>query len=230
MNTDIVLHKPIRELNQPELKEALVRLITTIYRIAGYELKAEDCAFQVNELLKDVSNSHMTLETLSEVMIKGVKGQFGDWHGLSVMTYHKWIAAYKAIKPVNQVKALPQKVDLPLTKEEREQVFRDSLEWSRQHFYRTGELLDVGNKLFDGCWNRGIINFDEAQAKIYKDDAFARISHEQETRLKSAKERIDKIAVNQIMEEIARTFEEDSLVKIEAKKLALADYFKQTKQ
>ena len=155
MNNEIILNTRINKLNPNDAKIKLSQLITWAYRRAGYKLTDDDIVFQVNELLSE--NLSLTLPEISKVFQNGLNGVYGDFIGLSVVTYMKWIKAFQNEKKqantinLNSYRTVEEKKltesDILRIENEAIQTWLNLTNEARdRNFYLGGNVFDILSK------------------------------------------------------------------------------------
>lgn len=97
MNSDIVLSKLIREVNRTDALTKLLDLVTWSYKFVRYKTTDKDSAEQVADLYTTLLGpdfKNLTLKDISNAFQGGVTYKYGEFTGLSVAVYCKWIRAY----------------------------------------------------------------------------------------------------------------------------------------
>ncbi|WP_459186687.1 hypothetical protein ACGE0T_10915 [Parabacteroides sp. APC149_11_2_Y6] len=95
----------------------VIVIIGGIYAQAGQTILPNELATMANALFRDIQARYSSL-TMQEVRVafeNGVRGDYGTFYGLSIVTFNNWLKAYKqseerykAVKSLNRAKnALP---------------------------------------------------------------------------------------------------------------------------
>lgn len=95
----------------------LALLIGKAQAIAGQIIESEIYDITLNELEKDIRTKYNTL-TLAEVefaLLRGAKGEYGDYYGLNVKTFTKWLNDYR-FSP-ERLEAIRQKTKTEATRQ-----------------------------------------------------------------------------------------------------------------
>lgn len=188
---------------------------------------------QMKFLLDDIKSLHhgVDLVMVRTAFRNGLRKVYGEFYGLNNKTYAEWInAAVKAEREAKQrdQKALPAaQTEKVLSKEEKEKIFQEALKFCEDTFTSTGKVIDTGGAIFDQLWRRGIVKLNSEQVTEYKNRASQIMYASLESDRMKAVTNIDRSKIQQIDIQMSQIMDENSsLVSIEAKRLALTDYFK----
>lgn len=218
-----------------DLELQLVDNITYAVMYSGFSKSSSDKAFEAKELAKEIKNHYHSIRT-SEIRVafnNGLRLEYGEFKGLSVLTYVFWIKSYlnsteRRLALKNEHLAL---IESPkeLTKQQLKMIEDDNLMVTRKHFERTGEILNKGNCVFRSLWKRGEIRFDEIQKQKYLDEARMIVNAELLNARKKAKDELKRGEVVKIESELMEIEDEkNTSVELVAGDLAVRDYFKKT--
>ncbi len=117
------------------------------------------------------------LNEIGEAFRLGVRKSFGDYFGLSVITFNEWIKAYfKSEDRAFALKALQEPKKLPAhSEEEVKQIFDNMLPDMIAEYKRTGKVLNFGNVRYNYLVEKGLIPADHwlkfrgnAEAMLYE--------------------------------------------------------------
>lgn len=235
MSTEITLAlktKVAYLLPEPELKSVILDNINYAIAYISYKKTAEEKVFEVTELAKEIQTSFKTLR-IDEIKVafkNGLNNEYGDFFGLNVKTYVQWIKSYLSSEKRHlslkneHIMQLPEKI---ITKEEKEKIFNEALEFSKAHFKKYGIILDQGNAIFDGCRKRNLIILTPEQISEAKENSLFEISGEINQRINQpCNSREDYIAKKKLEEQIENLTIESKEVTTHAKNELLKQYYK----
>lgn len=170
-------YAPIRDKSEKEIKTALFTIISRAYALRGTAIEKDDVRFISSELNRSICERFpfLTIQEIGIAIDKGVKKDYGEYYGLSVVTFLDWIRAYSKsdeyyeARRIRADRALPEKV--PPTPEEIEKQKRDSLVWAF-HFYQDKKfLIDYQNTCYRYLVDNGILKLSEDDKKQIVEEA-----------------------------------------------------------
>jgi hypothetical protein len=150
--------------------------IKTYINLAIFEtgFKVENISELIIMVVKDIFSDFPTM-TLSEISIafrKGVRGELGEYMGLSVRTFYQWLKYYNEYKIpiIKQIQTIKKEEEI--TDEQKKKVKMDWLNHFIEDFEqykktKVSEAFDFKNLFYDYCVKNliGYLNKDE-KAKI----------------------------------------------------------------
>jgi hypothetical protein len=222
----------VHTIKENDLKSAIFKIVGKAYALTGFKAPSyDDANFMVNELSREVARNHknLTLEELSEAMDLGAKKTFGEYMGLSVVTFSGWFTAFKNYqKRIDELHAAnkPKPTMIDLSDKQKKEIAEESIRVMLEHFKKTGEVLNMGNANFRYLWNSGQIRFDAEQAQKYLDIAMENVTESLMEQRQTAKETINRGEVKRLDNLMDSLTDTDTAVKIEAGKLAIIEWVK----
>lgn len=231
--SNIVKEIFITGIEKVKLQEVVLYNINYAIQYTGTTKNVDVKEFEVVELTKEILNNfrNLRVDEISIAFKNGLNNEYGEFFGLNVKTYVQWIKVYYNSEKRHATIFNKHHIQLPMktepTNEELEKIFIDALEFSKNHFQKTGEILDKGNAIFRGLWKRKLLNLNQEQVQQYRDDAYWLLNSELNDSFEKAKHEHDRGQVTQIKKQIdeLESGMSDS-VKMIAGNLALKDYFK----
>lgn len=147
--------------------------ITTLMSVALFEVnyKADNIEELVKLTVRDIflDFGHNTLSEISIAYRKGVRGEYGEFMGMSVRTFYNWIKCFnEETKPeaFRNLAMLKAKYDVPKepTREEKIKLHKEWLDNFVDIFrkYKLGKITeptDFGNVFYHYCIEHGIAFF-----------------------------------------------------------------------
>lgn len=178
-NRDVLLAKfsenKIMDLDANIAGEKLRELINLAIFESGF--KTENIPEIIITVIKDVFSDfgHLTLSEVSFAFRKGIRKEYGEFMGMSVITFYGWLKGYcettriEAIKALNLIKKNVEKVVTPQEKK----VYH--IKWLKARIedferHKKGEAIEVydfGHLFYDYCIKHGVCYLsDEDKQKI----------------------------------------------------------------
>lgn len=127
----------------------------------------------VQDIFSDFS--HLTVSEISTAFRKGIRGDYGDFYGISVRSFYVWLKAYherlqEALEALTRI----NKPENDIVSDEKKKIYHK--EWLKSHIadferYKSGEEIDIydyGHVLYNYCKKHGIGYLTEKE----KDDLF----------------------------------------------------------
>ncbi len=169
-----------------EIGGKIADIVSLSSQFAGYNLHANPnefkvtCNLLISELLEVYPNA--TIDEIGTAIRKGIRGEYGEYVGLSVKNMIGFIRSYmededrkQAIKLYQQRKKdMEQKVKTP---EEIEAIFKSCYELDIEMISR-GEFV-IGNRveMFNWCERNGLIKMSLAEKKALKDEVIENLNY-----------------------------------------------------
>lgn len=225
----------ISEISIEEINNKLLDIVMTVYVVAGQHGTASDADIKVISSIfaKDLQSTYknLTMLEVEEFMNRGVRGAFGEYFGLSILSFNNWAKAF--INLPDRADAIRNGHLLSLPKPEKpsdeqlKKIADESIAAMISHYKRTGEVLNLNNSNFRTLWDRKEIRFDDIKKKEYLDKAETIVGIKLQTKLMAAKQEGRRHEVAPIEKEIEDLFHGDHAdIKLEAGKLAIEDWLK----
>lgn len=162
----------LREYNPEEIRKPLAAYIARIYALRGQTATSEELRFMATELGRSVFERFpgLSLEEVGVSLDKGVKGDFGEYYGLSVVTFLDWVRAYQSsnvrIKAQEELAppALPQQRTITEREFEiirRENALRAFTRYKQERKRPFVPGISVG--VYDTLDSRGILRYGKEE-------------------------------------------------------------------
>ncbi|CDN30196.1 hypothetical protein BN938_0459 [Mucinivorans hirudinis] len=198
--------------------------------LAGQSIEVNDLKFAAFELSQEIQRSFREL-TLAEIAIaidSGVKGKFGDYYGINVVSIIKWLNAYQesdirklcftSYRKMLELKALPQQ-----TSKSEAEIYQSNRLYAIEKFdgfLRDGYFDDWGNCTYSFLAEQQILNLTlEDKHRIYELARRRVTANLRESVVKDS-------TVRHILKQIEMGDGSDIYrVKMQAQKIALRDFF-----
>ena len=114
----------VRDLEEVSIQKPIGALIARVYALKGANLAPEDLRFMANELARSVKERFpgLSVEEVGIALDKGVKGDYGEYFGLSVITFLSWLRSYQesGLRSTAQDEIAPKAIAQTRTITERE--------------------------------------------------------------------------------------------------------------
>ena len=84
------------EINRDSLSKFIGEIVTKCALLSNFSMDAVKINIIVQELAKDIQTRFRLLELpeIEKAFNEGVGGNYGEYMGLSVVTFNKWLKAY----------------------------------------------------------------------------------------------------------------------------------------
>jgi hypothetical protein len=127
--------------------------------------KTENISELILLIIKDIfaDFSYMTLSEVSLAFRKGIRGDLGEYMGLSVRTFYTWLKTYNQIIKSEAIKSLQsiKKEEVKYNEDERKEYYK---RWLQSHIddfkrHKNGEeikIYDFGHIFYDYCIKHSI--------------------------------------------------------------------------
>ncbi|MDR1913380.1 MAG: hypothetical protein LBQ68_02705 [Clostridiales bacterium] len=230
MSTEIALIRQsligtkIRECDDATIMESLAVIVAAMFATAGQKPEKKDVKMICREVCKDLKNRYKGL-TLDEVKIacdNGVRGDYGDYFGINVVSINKWLKAYyyseerQRAQREKLFKGLPQRT--ALTADEILQIkvnaYREAYGLAAAGKY----VPDLGNLVYNFLDSRGKISFTKEEKLVFVERARAELETEAKER---AREALAPVRIDSVIARIT-----DTGIIQRAKRIALNEHFR----
>jgi hypothetical protein len=192
MTNEVSLIKPaliglkIRKYDEITIKSSLAVIVEKIFTLAGQNPEKKDIAVICRELASDLRKRYggMTLAEVDYALNAGVRGDYGEYYGINVVSINKWLKTYYNSDERREAQrsvvfpdlALPQKT-VP-TKAElcaiETAAYDDALKLAKSGKY----VPDRGNVVYDFLDKRGEIHFTDAEKHAFMRQAQSELQSE----------------------------------------------------
>lgn len=237
MSTDIATIQPVRvsEVNRSSLSYFIGQLIAEAVLVSGFNVSREAQLFMLEQAPKDIQTRFKLLELpeIKKAFDDGVRGVYGEYFGISVLTINKWLKAY--IENGEHQKYLESKIiagqkllpkTAPLSQKEIDNIMISGIVNSYNDFKNTGVALDYGSPKINWLLNKGIIKPTEEQREDFKDQAKQMLTEEAETKSLSLN-RTERAEGKKLLDELVNMLESDNKIVSLAKNICLKEWFEE---
>jgi hypothetical protein len=157
----------IRQQDERTLKSSIAVIVQKLFAIAGQSPEKKDVELICKEICADLQKRYkgMTLSEVDYALNAGVRGEYGEYYGINVVTINKWLRAYynsDERKEAMRSELFPE-LTLPqhvMTEEERRKVKVEMAvnAWKKA---KNGEYVtDYGNVVYDFlAYDRSMVQF-----------------------------------------------------------------------
>ncbi len=217
-----------RLIDSPDIESYLVKQIATIFMLKGQEI-SEAALLMQSQLLKTELEKYfpsITAERFEKALNMGVRGEFGEYMGLNIITYNSWIKSYQ-VKP----KYVKPSDDCNLPSDD--QLKRLEHDWklaTQKQFsdFKQSERLDIvfPTTQYKEFFERGLLNVDDYRA--YLESAKRHIIEEKKKkRLTSPAYKLKPLSeiINRISNGIENE-DDNAIIEAQAKKEAIENYYR----
>jgi hypothetical protein len=216
----------VRDCVETRLKGRLSVIIYTLFEIAGQTPSEHDANVIVREVGKDLQKKYanLTLDEVDYALNAGVRGEYGEYFGINVVSINKWLRAY--YNSEERIEAQRSKIFPELALQQQSTLTdREILEIKLEAYDKALSLAkggkyvkDTGNTVYNFLYERGEISFTDAENATFMQQAQTELAAEARIRAKEARtprpvgDFIDKIT--------------DELVNVRFKRIALNEHLK----
>ncbi len=237
METAISIYNPDTRMQKIKTQDKLMwvtAMITRMYDMAGQKAEKENLKLLVRELIRDLESRYrlLALEEVETIIGNGVRGDFGEYYGLSVASIAKWFKTYMDSGAHNEYlasKVKELKLMLPestgLTDGEVEKIMISGCIRCFNEFVNSGKFNDYGRGNYYFLKRRGLIKLSEDQIKKYLAAAKKEYKENLETQKLSTNKDDAKDAII-ILKNFLQVNDRNANVQSIAQYNAMADFFK----
>lgn len=230
------------EMDKTDCLFRFTDLISKVYFISGQKISdsgehEKNLLLLCTGLYDDILQyfKFIRIEEVEIALNNGVRGEYGEFFGLSLSTFHKWLRAYQTSE-IRKTKLKEQvKVEKEVNKAEVKREYWRSIQRQFRVFKESGKLdLFMPTELFRSLWEAGFIKMSKAESNEYLDKAKERLLAEKEM-LKRPTSKAEKHRANVLgallsaFESGKQSTEQDRILKSKAAELAIRDYYKMVK-
>lgn len=225
----------VRNCGEIALNNTVVKAIAKAAQYCGQVITKEDAAF-ISRNLCDVVTRHYPNVRVDEIPVaieRGVLGDFGEYFGLNVASFTKFIKAYmesqvriEAAKKLLDVSKDEPKIPSP---EELRVMENDIIVNAYSTFCESGSFYDAGNHVYNKLDERGLIPFTAEVKRGFMDKAKTTVELRNNPSTATSLDERRKRA--QFIESLAKGLKSaESAIIREAKQIALNEYFSGLKE
>lgn len=201
------------------LKYKLLIAINKTILFVGYNVKDIDFLYRgVHDYVKNEAK-HITVEELEIAFKRGAMDEYGEWQGLSAMTFCKWIKSYMTITRIEALKHMQKIRDrenrvAELTPQEK---ITSRLNWLKgvlveydSYYKNSSELIeytDYGGYLYNLLYRLNLLEYTQFERDKFKREARLLLKQQSKSNMKV----------------------DEDLVVIRAKHLVIIDWLKNAK-
>jgi hypothetical protein len=225
MNELVVKEKTelrVKDSEEQEIKVMIYNFVPQLYPLCGQTPNEKDIdlfAQQLPVLLKSRYRT-LTLDEVRKALLNGTIGDYGDYYGLNITSFVKFLNAYsasdehkKAMAARHQPPPLPE---LPPRQGMTETELKDYAKDMFSEFKRCGKVRDSGSIVYNYLDSQGLIPFTVEEKKTM----YAQAEKELERDVK--RNAFDEVQAGVLLDKIS-----DIGVKSRAKRIALNRFFEQ---
>lgn len=216
----------------------LTKLITKTILDSGFKFEEEDKLNVILTIADDILRDfkHLTIEEIKICFRKGLRQEWGEYFGLSVLTFYGWLKMYckemrgKAIIKQREYEAEQErkKNQKEYTEEEKNKISYDAILWVYNHWLDNNNLFDIDNSTYESLVKFEIIKISREQ----KMDIFKRAK--QKSLKKQTNEKPTSFKPRTKIQEIIKNIEAENkdgkwIIEKECKEIALIEFFESIK-
>lgn len=215
-------HSLIKDTDDDLLNNVVNISLGKSVQLTGFKLGEQDYDILLAEMVKELKSNAKGLR-ISEISIafdRGIKKVYGEWVGLSVVTFTGFIRAYlKDQERLDILKSLePERKELPPVKWDGTKRYEELL----KEYKEKGSCEDTGNLVYDWLIQEGKIQL--GYGKQFYTTAQQQPLKENRVKMLGELNQFNRNAIQKLINEIESKSSNQTIVL--AKKLALNAYFK----
>jgi hypothetical protein len=235
MSTEIAIIKNalasarVKDVPDAAVESAAGFMLLELFTLAGQVPDLKDAEVLLKQFAHDLPDRFPAL-TLNEVKIalgKGIRGDYGEYFGINVVSINKWLKAYmessERAEAVREQRRpyLPQRAEW--TDAEKDACLAAAYDRCLTKYRKTGVIHDAGNAVYDWLDSKGKIRLTrELKGELYDKARRMLLSKAKTTAAKTPADR--RIPVKVLIEEIESSKAGERVTAL-AKRLALAVVF-----
>jgi hypothetical protein len=224
------LLKPwVKQLPKKTLFDCVIAAVAKSYADLNFkEISDTDKFYLVNELVDNILKNFpaIRLEEISIAFANGIRGQYGEYMGLSVITFEKFISGYMLSRErAELVKSLPQ----PELSKEPDNLTK--FELAKNNTIKAFQLKSDNKDytlyalpVYDFLDKLKLIDFSTEEKLEFVNEARIALQIELNSEKEQEKDQFKRKDLNKTIEQIV-TGQSQDLVIVKAKKLALNVFF-----
>lgn len=227
--------KKIKEYSIKEVAHKANELVTMAYFTCGFKIEKKDQQLLVMELAKELK-AYFTTISFAELDIafhNGCRKEYGEYMGLSIVTFYTWIQSYMACSERMSAKKKQREYIAslnapppPTATEIHVQMMKSCIsmfdDFKNNIIRNSADVFDAGNAHYNFLDKLGLIEFSVEKKKELYEIAKRRLVTKNERKLVTETNTAFRAAIK---EEILSFEKGNDLVKNEAKRVALETYF-----
>ena len=139
----------IRDAEPQTVAENMATLVTRLHLLSGFKYETNDIYVIASELTKDLRKYYkiLTFEEINEALENGIRGSYGEYFGISVVTLNKFIKHY--IEKVRPLKLMAKMKHIPALPQTTQPTAEELFEISKSNAVMIFEQYLSGKKIFD---------------------------------------------------------------------------------
>jgi hypothetical protein len=232
----------ITELSQQDLFEKLKTLIKLVYFNSGFQLKG-NTDNERSEYLSMLTQSFIvelmveykafSFADINLAFRRGVLNNYGEYMGLSVVTFMNWLKSYldeRRMVIFNANRILEkhemeneEKLSLVKTEDKMKLYSIKAL----KEYKEKGKYYDLGNAIYDFLDKKGMLKITPEEKWEYMTSARLNILDGSREKTKNETNHFKRLEINKYILQVEenKNFDEGGKIRAEAKRIALLDYF-----
>lgn len=229
---NLLLKPNVAEIVKNEVFDVVKASIAQCYAHLNFSVPGEaDRNYLVNEVTDSIINNYpsIRIQEIPLAFSNGIRKKYGEYFGLCVVSFEQFIAGYlnspERAELVKEKSKLIEEKTAPTEEEQAQMAWKNLLNaWAT--FKKEGSYNDFGNAVYKTLVDNGKINFsDEQKADFYR-LAKAELMKQYNPVLHVG----NVVKMNEcksIIAEITSGGDQNTRVKVNAKKIALNQFFKE---
>jgi|GEM_PF-1786675 len=164
----------VRNSQESELRDVLTKAIAKAFQDSGQTANGPDANYLVGVMPDEIKKYHSNMR-IAEIPIaieRGIRGEFGDYFGLNVLTFTNFFKSYmESEERKNEVKKLNKEPEKSLpSQEEIIEGIKKTIINAYNVFLETGAYEDYGNFVYNKMDSMGLVLLNrDRRNKIYEE-------------------------------------------------------------
>jgi hypothetical protein len=165
----------IRDQDETALKSSIAVIVEKIFVLAGQTPEKRDIVVICIEIASDLKKRYknMTLSEVDYALNCGVRGDYGEYYGINVVSINKWLKTYynsderrEAQRSIISSRmALPQKTELTEDEKRKITIKACAEAWA---LAKSGKYVkDRGNPVYNFLDEKGEIQFTSEEKQVF---------------------------------------------------------------
>lgn len=225
--------KKIKDLTKVEICTKLADVLTKTIFDSGQSADKLKLTGTINSVYPDLKRyfTTLTLSDLEHAFHLGVRKEFGEYMGINPVTIFNWLRQYVQSAKRNEAKKKQAEYleslnkPKPISEIEKENIMQTATLKAFEDVKKGVEFNDIGNSIYDYLNKKGMIPFTKERKETIMKIAQKNVKERLVNNLHTSKSLAEKNSIKNALSTIEKEAGND--VVVEAKKIALVEYFKE---
>lgn len=174
----------ILSMSMADISRHCLDYISRAYIDAGYQLPAGESIMMLADSVADDLFTYFKTLSIKEAGLaikNGIRGEYGEYVGISVKTLHNFFKSYKDSfdkQEVERKKAMNDEPEKKLSEQEANEIMKQSCINAFKAYKETQQLSDFGGAKFNYLKKLGVINMTKERYNEIFEQAKQQVLHE----------------------------------------------------